>query len=564
MQQRSARAAGSYPTPTFQHLTVLDGSGGGSGGGIPEAPSNGQTYGRLNAAWTQVLPLSGGTVTGQLTLGTSTSSGNQFVINGAAQQLRRTFWQTAGSNRWSIALSGEAEAGGNAGANFGFSAFSDTGVNLGSPLVLNRAGGGISGTANVTLASNTANQAPNMGLLFNQTYSGKSSVVNGPVFNGVTINDSIDAAGLANGVIGFTVLHNYGGGTTKGGRTAFTATVAQTQGANTGTGEDDFYVGAYATSFARYSQPGATPTTPLGRVFGFNALGAIQVGFTATNYYQVASAEFDVGLSAGSSSYIRSGVTIADLTGTAQGFGVDNALWIYGGGAKWRNAIMFGDTQAYSIDPTAGTLIGAKMGNASSAAAGVMAAKWGLDLMQIAFPATGNPYDGGVLRSSGLAIDGAGTIQQGSAVTSWSSSGHTIDCKGSVGTGATIAAAGSGYINGTRTEAVTTAYGGLWVVNVASGAPTAVTQLVAPMIASATPPANPVATVTQQANSSGTGLTLNLTWNTTATTLALNPSGGKINMRSLPQSTGTTADLAAKGLVTGDLYNNGGVVCVAP
>jgi hypothetical protein len=33
---------------------------------------------------------------------------------------------------------------------------------------------------------------------------------------------------------------------------------------------------------------------------------------------------------------------------------------------------------------------------------------------------------------------------------------------------------------------------------------------------------------------------------------------------SLPTSTGTPADLAAKGIVSGDLYNNGGVVCVAP
>jgi hypothetical protein len=32
----------------------------------------------------------------------------------------------------------------------------------------------------------------------------------------------------------------------------------------------------------------------------------------------------------------------------------------------------------------------------------------------------------------------------------------------------------------------------------------------------------------------------------------------------LPKSTGTPADLATKGIVSGDLYNNGGVVCVAP
>jgi hypothetical protein len=38
----------------------------------------------------------------------------------------------------------------------------------------------------------------------------------------------------------------------------------------------------------------------------------------------------------------------------------------------------------------------------------------------------------------------------------------------------------------------------------------------------------------------------------------------RISMPHLPQSTGTPADLSSKGIVSGDLYNNGGVVCVAP
>lgn len=33
-------------------------------GGITDAPSDGSTYGRLNATWTQVLPTTGGTMTG--------------------------------------------------------------------------------------------------------------------------------------------------------------------------------------------------------------------------------------------------------------------------------------------------------------------------------------------------------------------------------------------------------------------------------------------------------------------------------------------------------------------
>jgi hypothetical protein len=56
-------------------------------------------------------------------------------------------------------------------------------------------------------------------------------------------------------------------------------------------------------------------------------------------------------------------------------------------------------------------------------------------------------------------------------------------------------------------------------------------------------------------------------WNQNADTLdsAVTPlTATRISMPNLPKSTGTPADLAAKGIVSGDLYNNGGVVCVAP
>jgi hypothetical protein len=35
---------------------------------VPDAPSDGSVYGRLNAAWSKVLALVGGTLTGPLTL----------------------------------------------------------------------------------------------------------------------------------------------------------------------------------------------------------------------------------------------------------------------------------------------------------------------------------------------------------------------------------------------------------------------------------------------------------------------------------------------------------------
>lgn len=43
-------------------------SGGGGGGGFPDAPFDDTTYGRRNQAWTPVLPIAGGSLTGPLTL----------------------------------------------------------------------------------------------------------------------------------------------------------------------------------------------------------------------------------------------------------------------------------------------------------------------------------------------------------------------------------------------------------------------------------------------------------------------------------------------------------------
>jgi hypothetical protein len=50
-----------------------------SGGAIPEAPSDSTPYGRRNAAWTQVLPLTGGTLSGALTVPGLTVNGNGTI-----------------------------------------------------------------------------------------------------------------------------------------------------------------------------------------------------------------------------------------------------------------------------------------------------------------------------------------------------------------------------------------------------------------------------------------------------------------------------------------------------
>lgn len=348
-----------------------------------------------------------------------------------------------------------------------------------------------------------------------------------PNFNNIIVNESLDRSIVTTQpVTGVNIQHNYGAGTTKGGRTALNVLLLQQAGANTDTGVDNFYVGASIYMYGRYTQPGSSSTTPLGRLFGLNVNCQIQAPFAATNYIQVAGVEVDVGISSGSSATIRSGVAICDLNGAVQGSRSDNALWFYGGGQQWRYGICFSDSQSWPIDTSVGTMFGAKYGAGRNSTPG-MQAKWGIDLHQVIFPATGNPYDGGAFRSNNFAVDGAGQVCLGSSYLTPGSTGLAIDAKGSVGVSAVIATAGSNYEPGII---VVGAYGGVWTVPVISNAPAGtVTTLVQPMYPSIPPPANPITVTNFNKSSPGTGLTLTVTWNTTANALTIQPTaGGKL------------------------------------
>jgi hypothetical protein len=131
-----------------------------SGGGIPDAPSDSTTYGRLNATWTQVLPLTGGTLTGGLTITLPSGVGNQLVINGVAAQTfiyqnrpagaynNNFVGQVGGLNRWNLILGNSAtESGSNAGSDFSINRYSDAGTIIDAPLTISRANGSISLTS---------------------------------------------------------------------------------------------------------------------------------------------------------------------------------------------------------------------------------------------------------------------------------------------------------------------------------------------------------------------------------------------------------------------------------
>jgi hypothetical protein len=106
------------------------------------------------AAGGPFLPLTGGTITGNLNLASSNPVINFNKPSGSGGTLAYLAGETNGVTRWVIEPNNpDAETGNNAGANFAILNFSDSGVQLGTPLFINRA------TGQVTLSNLSAPQA---------------------------------------------------------------------------------------------------------------------------------------------------------------------------------------------------------------------------------------------------------------------------------------------------------------------------------------------------------------------------------------------------------------------
>lgn len=355
------------------------------------------------------------------------------------------------------------------------------------------------------------------------TWNGNTSVA--PQFNQVNILDHVDASAGASPK-GFAVNHTYGGG--QGGRIGFISTMLQSAAQVNTPGDQNTYQAGQFTLFPNFSEPGATRRSPVGAFECLSSNAQLQASANVQNAVSLISFEADVGIYAPCTSATRVAY-LAGIGGDTQGFQTDAALWIISAPsvAGLRHGVLFGGTQDWPM-AASGTLIGAvQTGFVSS----VASAKWAFDAEQVVFPSTGHPGDGGSFRSNGFSVDGIGTTRIGSAYLTPGAAGLTIDAKGSVGTAAAIAAGGSGYITGSRT--ITTAYGGLWTgaVDVSGNFSGSLTQISAPAYDTASPPANPITAIDLFRNGSdgGSGLTLNLTWNTTGNAVAIQPTaGGKL------------------------------------
>jgi len=168
---------------------VIDATAIAEAGVVGEAPADGASYGRMNTTWTRVLPLTGGSLTGNLTVGGDLVA-TGWINAGAVGSNSYAFMQAAagathwtglelgrelnqygtylgfnakGSSRWTLEVGtddGDDEIGSNAGSNIYLRRYDDTGTELTAPaLTITRATGKVDLTNTLTITASASNDA---------------------------------------------------------------------------------------------------------------------------------------------------------------------------------------------------------------------------------------------------------------------------------------------------------------------------------------------------------------------------------------------------------------------
>ena len=484
------------------------------------------------------LPLGGGTLTGALTGTAATFSG---AVAAGSLQSTGLGLITAGS------------VGGNNGLRLTpVAPGTDPAINAAGPAgaigirfvpqsggLLSLNGSTVINMTKVLALTDTANVSATMAANFIATHSGVSGNTGILNLNQWIINDSVDhrisdtVSGSA--VFGLTLIHTQTAAAV-GDRIAFGATLLQGAAPTAVSGNP----GDQATQFSNfidYDYPGASSSNLLGFHYGFSANVRLR---NPVNVVSLLGFEQDIGSVTGSTIGTRAGIIVAGSgVNSTQGKQADTALFFpyddtLAGG--WRDVIGFGGNNGNPADPNVGAYLRYNAGGNYVVGQKPGKAQWFSDMSMASFPSTGTPGDGGFIRgpglSGGFSVDGNGRAQIGSSFITPSSTGLAIDAAGSYGTAATIASGGSGYVNGYHAFR-SAQYGGLWLVTVdltGVGTSTNLAQITAPVFPSTSaPPATIALTEVFRSGTVGSGMTLNITWNTTAVAVMIQPTaGGKI------------------------------------
>jgi hypothetical protein len=417
-------------------------------------------------------------------------------------------------------------------------------------------------TGNNTLLSNTNT----IGWLQMSGFVGGSPSTPVGLVN-MTVSDKVTASSAQAGQM-VSIVQNIAPNANSATGNRITLNVAQTSiGARQG-GSYTYSGINQAAQFTTWGETnvGGTSGTPQGAqtAVGVTSVLSYDSGTSTGCTYFTGNAgmEIDTCTNVGASTLNENSLLLVHLNGHGtQATLDDNAVYVgdqIGVTAGRKAALMIGSPGAqWPLDTAQGAVLQGRIGNNYSTKPS--SARFGVDMLQVGFPAFNTTARAGFLTSNGFAVDGLGAVQIGTGYATPSPSGLALDCKGLVGTGTpTVAAGGSGY---TVNDLLFDGWGGIYqATTVSGGAVTAVTVFAdgnsvarRPYYPVPTPPANPVATtVWSGRGGNGSGCTLNLSWNTTATTLALQPSGGPTTVGGTLSGPMISRTLYATGTLVGN------------
>lgn len=176
-----------------------------------------------------------GSTTASVVAGAGTNSGaSQFIVRGAAAQVRAYTWRTGAAssgNRFQATVTG-AESGANAGGDWTLNALDDTGVAIDTPMTVVRASGGAIYTA--AGRSVTFGGAPAAAATVTRNRKATTAIANNTATTVATITVPNAAHSVA---IVFTVVGSLGAGGAIGANEAsasnsYVVTIARTAGVN--------------------------------------------------------------------------------------------------------------------------------------------------------------------------------------------------------------------------------------------------------------------------------------------------------------------------------------------
>lgn len=427
------------------------------------------------------------------------------------------------------------------------------------------ASGGLQGTTWLNVGNNkNLTNAGAVSPIFSANIGTISGTLSGSIPAFSLISNGADTANAtsSNQPVLLRVAQAYGGAGMKGGRAAATFQSSLTATSSNAPTVNPFYTVLNAWLTMQATDGGTAPTLAggIGQAICFNP--QVVFGATATNFLEATVMELDTALASGSSVARKFGVKIAQLAADQTQGSVSDAGLKFGGAGTvgWKVGILFGgDISSWT---TPGAIVQAQLSNLTPNPSSQV----GIDFRQVAFPVNSTANSGrGFLASNAFSVDGIGSIQSGTAYLSPTGTGLTLDVMGIVGSGTpTVAVGGTGY---SLNDYLFDTWGGIYRVSgVTAGTVTAVAVYTdpngntrQPYYPSRTPPANPIA-VSTWGNGLGSGCTLNLTWDTSRTTLSLNPTGKQILTNLAAAATDAAA--ATAGVPINGLYNNAGVVHV--